>query len=46
MELKMKQKKGAILNLPGVFVSAVSFVGLLSFTQSFWKMAHQGKSNY
>ena len=34
MELKMKQKKGTILNLPGVFVSAVSFVGLLSFTQS------------
>ena len=42
----MKQKKGTVLNLSGVFVSAVSFVGLLSFTQSLWKMAHQGKSSY
>ena len=40
------QKKGTTLNLAGVFISAVRFVGLVFFTLSFWKMAHQGKNNY
>ena len=42
----MMQKKGTTLNLAGDFISAVRFVGLVSFTLSFWKMAHQGKNNY
>ena len=39
----MMQKKGTTLNLAGVFISAVRFVGLVSFTISFGKWLSKEK---